>query len=74
MPRSVLLALLSVTLLGLAMPGQAATPQIKTQAPGFYRMMLGDAEITVLSDGTAPRDVDTIMSKPEAIRQTLAHA
>jgi glyoxylase-like metal-dependent hydrolase (beta-lactamase superfamily II) len=74
MRRSFLLAMVSVTLLGLAMTAQAAAPQIKTQAPGFYRMMLGDAEITVLSDGTAPRDVDKIMSKPEAIRQTLARA
>ena len=63
-----------MTLLGPAMTAQAAAPQIRTQAPGFYRMMLGDYEITVLSDGTAPRDVDNIMSKPEAIRQTLARA
>ena len=28
-----------------------AAPQVKTQAPGFYRMMLGDFEITALSDG-----------------------
>ena len=30
----------------------AAAPQLKTQSPGFYRMMLGDFEITALSDGT----------------------
>lgn len=30
---------------------EAAAPQLKTQAPGFYRMMLGDFEITALSDG-----------------------
>ena len=30
----------------------AAAPQQKTQAPGYYRMMLGDFEITALSDGT----------------------
>jgi glyoxylase-like metal-dependent hydrolase (beta-lactamase superfamily II) len=30
----------------------AAAPQVKTQAPGFYRMMLGDFEITALNDGT----------------------
>ena len=29
----------------------AGAPQVKTQAPGFYRMMLGDFEITALSDG-----------------------
>jgi glyoxylase-like metal-dependent hydrolase (beta-lactamase superfamily II) len=31
----------------------AAAPMIKTQAPGYYRMMLGDFEVTALSDGTA---------------------
>ncbi|MEO9068464.1 MAG: MBL fold metallo-hydrolase, partial [Caldimonas sp.] len=36
----------------LAGASQAAAPQVKTQAPGYYRMMLGDFEITALSDGT----------------------
>lgn len=30
---------------------QAAAPMAKSQAPGFYRMMLGDFEITALNDG-----------------------
>jgi glyoxylase-like metal-dependent hydrolase (beta-lactamase superfamily II) len=30
----------------------AAAPQVKTQAPGYYRVMLGDFEVTALSDGT----------------------
>ena len=30
----------------------AAAPMAKTQAPGFYRMMLGDFEVTAISDGT----------------------
>jgi len=38
--------------LALAGAGHAAAPQQKTQAPGYYRMMLGDFEITALSDGT----------------------
>ena len=36
----------------LATAAQAGAPQVKTQAPGFYRMMLGDIEITALNDGT----------------------
>ena len=36
----------------------AAAPQVKTQAPGFYRMMLGDFEVTALSDGTVTLTVD----------------
>lgn len=34
--------------------------------------MVGTDEITVLSDGTALREVDKIMSKPEEIRQMMA--
>ena len=30
----------------------AAAPQTKTNAPGFYRVMLGDFEVTALLDGT----------------------
>ena len=30
----------------------AAAPMVKTQAPAFYRLMLGDFEVTVLSDGS----------------------
>ena len=30
----------------------AVAPMAKTQAPGFYRMMLGDFEVTAISDGT----------------------
>jgi glyoxylase-like metal-dependent hydrolase (beta-lactamase superfamily II) len=52
---------------------QAAAPaQVKTQAPGFYRMMLGDFEVTALSDGSVPREVDKLMSKPEEVRRVLA--
>ncbi|MCE9660621.1 MAG: MBL fold metallo-hydrolase [Burkholderiales bacterium] len=36
----------------LAAAAHAGAPQVKTQAPGFYRVMLGDFEITALSDGT----------------------
>jgi glyoxylase-like metal-dependent hydrolase (beta-lactamase superfamily II) len=32
----------------------AGAPAQKTQAPGYYRMMLGEFEVTVLSDGTFP--------------------
>jgi glyoxylase-like metal-dependent hydrolase (beta-lactamase superfamily II) len=38
--------------LALATAAQAGAPQVKTQAPGYYRMMLGDIEVTALLDGT----------------------
>ena len=41
---------------GLATPlaAQAAGPQVKTQAPGFYRLMVGEIEVTALSDARWP--------------------
>ena len=33
-------------------PSFAGAPIVKKQAPGFYRLMLGDFEVTVLSDGS----------------------
>jgi glyoxylase-like metal-dependent hydrolase (beta-lactamase superfamily II) len=44
----------TANLLIAATPAPAAAPQVRTQAPGFYRMMLGDFEITALLDGTHP--------------------
>jgi glyoxylase-like metal-dependent hydrolase (beta-lactamase superfamily II) len=40
----------------------AAAPQIKTQAPGYYRMMLGDFEVTALSDGTVKLPVKDLLT------------
>ncbi|MCV2367634.1 MBL fold metallo-hydrolase [Roseateles oligotrophus] len=46
-------------MLMLMLPALAAAPQRKTAAPGFYTHMLGDFEITALTDGTSPLpDVD----------------
>lgn len=73
MPRCLVL-FLSLTLLGAAMSADAAAPPVKTQAPGFYRMMLGDMEITVLSDGTARREVDDLMSNPQEVRRIFGRA
>jgi glyoxylase-like metal-dependent hydrolase (beta-lactamase superfamily II) len=42
------------SLLTQSVPASAAAPQVRTQAPGFYRMILGDFEITALLDGTHP--------------------
>jgi glyoxylase-like metal-dependent hydrolase (beta-lactamase superfamily II) len=60
---------LALGTLGLAFtssPVSAAAPMVKTQAPGFYRVMLGDFEITALSDGTVNLPVDKLLSEPAA--------
>ena len=75
-----ILATWALALLAVGMPlmtgvAHAAAPQQKSQAPGYYRMMLGDFEITALSDGTfplkasevitgiAPKDLDAALSR-----------
>jgi len=52
----------------VAAPGAAvaAAPQVKTQAPGYYRMMLGDFEVTALSDGTVDLPMDKLLKQPAA--------
>jgi glyoxylase-like metal-dependent hydrolase (beta-lactamase superfamily II) len=37
----------------LPLVSHARAPMVKTQAPGYHRLMVGDFEVTVLSDGTA---------------------
>jgi glyoxylase-like metal-dependent hydrolase (beta-lactamase superfamily II) len=52
----------------LATAAHAAAPQVKTQAPGYYRMMLGDFEVTALLDGVLdlkPNELLTNVSKTE---------
>ena len=54
----------------------AAAPPAKGQAPGFYRMVLGDFEITALSDGTVPLDVKKLLTNttPQRVDQLLKRA
>jgi glyoxylase-like metal-dependent hydrolase (beta-lactamase superfamily II) len=55
---------------------QAAAPMAKVSAPGFYRMMLGDFEITALSDGTVSLPVDKLLTNttPAKVQKALAKA
>jgi glyoxylase-like metal-dependent hydrolase (beta-lactamase superfamily II) len=49
---------------GFASSASASAPQVRTQAPGYYRMMLGNFEITALSDGTHPFP-DDVLTTPK---------
>ena len=65
----------TATLSGLTTFAHAAAPQAKTSAPGFYRVMLGDFEVTALLDGTVELPVDKILSiKPDQVKKTLARS
>ena len=66
MARAAMLA--SALVLGTltAAPAMAAAPMAKFSAPGFYRLMVGDFEITALSDGTGDMPMDKLMQQDPA--------
>lgn len=66
MPQRLLpAALVLIAGFGLgAAPAFAAGPQLKGQAPGWYRVQLGDFEITALNDGTLDLPVDKLLQQP----------
>ena len=50
----------------------AAAPMAKTQAPGFYRMMLGDFEVTAISDGTVKLPMKDLLTNTTPARVDAA--
>jgi glyoxylase-like metal-dependent hydrolase (beta-lactamase superfamily II) len=53
---------------------QAAAPMVKKQAPGYYRMMLGDFEITALADGSLPLKASELLTHASPVRVGAALA
>ena len=49
----------------------AEAPMVKTQAPGYYRMMLGQFEVTALNDGFVELDAKLLKNAPEKETQKL---
>ncbi len=70
------LAVTIVAAFALAPSVHAASPQHTGQAPGFYRMHVGDIEVVALSDGTFPMPVGQLLKDitPEALNEALRHA
>jgi glyoxylase-like metal-dependent hydrolase (beta-lactamase superfamily II) len=66
--------LMCTTFCGLS--ASASAPQQKSQAPGYYRLVLGKFEITALSDGTSPLPIDQLLTNttPELIAARLHEA
>jgi glyoxylase-like metal-dependent hydrolase (beta-lactamase superfamily II) len=54
----------------------ASAPQQKNQAPGYYRMMLGDIEITTLSDGIFAMEPEKLLTHitPTQLKADLERA
>ena len=71
LPGAALTLVLAATLAPAAV--HAAGPQPKN-VPGYYRMMLGDFEVTAISDGTVALPVDKILTnvKPGQVDKALA--
>lgn len=69
--RGLAVALGSLFLAGAATAG---APMVKTSAPGFHRMMLGEFEITALSDGTVGLPVTKLLTNttPAKVEKMLA--
>jgi glyoxylase-like metal-dependent hydrolase (beta-lactamase superfamily II) len=70
--RGAAAALAAILLFGAT--AEAAAPQLKTQAPGWYRMMIGDIEVTALSDGIFPMEVGKLLTNitPKELDAALA--
>jgi len=60
---ALLMALVAALVGSYAQPAQAAAPQHHDQVPGFYRMKVGDLEITALLDGGATFDPHWLTAK-----------
>ncbi len=68
---------LAVLVVGLQpVVAHAAAPMVKTSAPGFYRVMLGDFEITALSDGTVALPMNKLLTNttPAAVDKALSRS
>ncbi|MDB5765101.1 MAG: methyl parathion-degrading protein [Herminiimonas sp.] len=76
--RAGAMAVLAVTAAGFlgTTAAYAAAPLVKTSAPGYYRMMLGNFEITALSDGTVALPVDKLLTNitPAKVDKALARS
>jgi glyoxylase-like metal-dependent hydrolase (beta-lactamase superfamily II) len=72
--RYIVLMLGSWLFAAAAPSSQAAAPMVKAQAPGFYRMMLGDFEVTALNDGVVAYPTIQVLphATPEQITSGLS--
>ncbi|WP_353066909.1 hypothetical protein RBB77_09650 [Tunturibacter psychrotolerans] len=66
------IGLIAVT--GMASPDMhGSAKKVGFQAPGFYRITVGEVEVTVLSDGTVPLPMDQLLTHttPALVDHTL---
>jgi glyoxylase-like metal-dependent hydrolase (beta-lactamase superfamily II) len=73
--KSFLIAFTILTF-GFTQFASGSAPQLKKQAPGYYRFMVGDIEVTALLDGMFPMKVGEMLTnvKPAQVTRLLAQA
>ncbi|HVE50150.1 MAG TPA: MBL fold metallo-hydrolase [Casimicrobiaceae bacterium] len=76
MLRNVARLTTGVLMLAVAVHALAAAPFARTSAPGWYRMTLGDFEITALSDGTVALPVTSLLTNttPANVKRALGQS
>ncbi|MFH1029128.1 MAG: MBL fold metallo-hydrolase [Pseudomonadota bacterium] len=67
-----ILTISAFTLLCLATLAQAEAPMVQAQVPGYYRMMLGQFEVTALYDGAIQLDTKLLHNTPTELNKLLA--
>ncbi|MBJ7308747.1 MBL fold metallo-hydrolase [Rugamonas sp. CCM 8940] len=72
--RAAALATTMAVFVGGSGPALAAAPMAKVSAPGYFRLMLGNFEITALSDGTVDLPVDQLLMEPPGKTKRLLAA
>lgn len=53
---------------------QAGAPLVHAAAPGYYRLMIGEAQVTALSDGTDPLHARELLNTPPEHSDQLLNA
>ncbi|NHZ93612.1 MBL fold metallo-hydrolase [Massilia sp. CCM 8733] len=72
-PRTLILAAALGVAAFTASAVHAAAPMAKVSAPGYFRMMLGEFEVTALSDGTTELPVNKLLkTAPAKVDKALA--
>lgn len=66
-----ILAMVAATLIGLTPLASAEAPKVQTQVPGYYRIQLGQFEITALYDGAIELDTKLLKNTNSAELQLL---
>jgi glyoxylase-like metal-dependent hydrolase (beta-lactamase superfamily II) len=74
--RAAVALTLMAVVIGSVAAAQAGAPMVKTQAPGYYRMMLGEFEVTALLDGTTELPAASFLTNttPEEVQRYLSRA